>query len=58
MTTYKFSNSKKEIKTYKEISNISQGCYGLNEVIRRFQTDNIEKHLNEQYNTRFEEVGK
>lgn len=55
MTTYKFNN-KKEVKTYREISNVAQGIYGANETIRRFQTDDITKHENEKYNTRFEEV--
>lgn len=55
MTTYKF-NSKKEVKTYKEISNVAQGVYGANEMIRNFQTDDITKHENDRYNTRFEEV--
>lgn len=55
MTTYKFNN-KKEVKTYKEISNVAQGIYGANETIRRFQTDDITKHENEQYDTRFEEA--
>jgi len=56
MRTYTFTNGKKETKTYKEISNVSQGCYEKDEMVQRFQTDNITKHQNEQYNTRFEEV--
>jgi hypothetical protein len=55
MTTYKF-HTKKEVKTYKEISNIAQGIYGANEMIRKFQTDEITKHENQNYDTRFEEV--
>ena len=56
MTTYNFTNGKKETKTYKEISIKSQGCYGENEMIRIFKTDNIDTHENEYYQTRFEEV--
>lgn len=56
MTTYNFTNGKKETKIYKEISNVSQGCYGKDEMIQIFQTDDITKHENEQYNTRYEEV--
>jgi hypothetical protein len=56
MTTYNFTNGKKETKTYKEISNKQQGCYGKNEMIRMFKTDNIKTHENEMYDTRFEEV--
>jgi hypothetical protein len=56
MTTYNFTNGKKETKTYKEISNKQQGCYGKNEMIRMFKADNIKTHENEMYDTRFEEV--
>lgn len=56
MSNYNFTNGKKETKTYKEISNVAQGCYGKDEMIQRFQTDDITKHENEQYNTRFEEL--
>ncbi len=56
MKTYNFTDGKKETKTYKEISNKQQGCYGENEMIRMFKTDNIDTHENEMYDTRFEEV--
>lgn len=56
MKAYNFTNGKKEIKIFKEISNKKQGCYGENEMIRIFKTDKIAVHQNEQYDTRFEEV--
>ena len=56
MRTYNFTDGKKETKTYKEISNKQQGCYGENEMVRLFKTDNIDTHENEMYDTRFEEV--
>lgn len=31
MKTYNFTNGKKEVKTYKEVSNKNQGVYGNNE---------------------------
>lgn len=56
MRTYNFTNGKKETKTYKEISNVLQGCYGKDEMVQRFQTDDITNHQNEQYDTRFDEA--
>jgi hypothetical protein len=56
MKTFIFTNCKKEVKIYREISNKNQGCYSLNETIRKFLTDKIEAMKNEQYDTRFEEV--
>ena len=54
MKTTTFTNGKKEIKTYAEISNKAQGVYSENEIIRKFKTDMLFE--NEQYDTRFEEV--
>ena len=54
MKTYNFTDGKKETKVYKEISNMAQGVYGKNEMIRRFATDKLIE--NEIHNTRFEEV--
>jgi len=56
MKTFNFTNGKKEVKTYKEISNDVQGIYGKNEIIRVLKTDNIKELENEQYRTRFEEI--
>ena len=56
MTTYNFTNGKKQTVTYKEISNKDQHCYSKEELIRTFKTDNIEKHENEKLDTRFELV--
>jgi len=56
MTTYNFTNGKKETLKYKEVSNKAQGCYSKNELIRTFLTDNIEKHENSSLDTRFELV--
>jgi hypothetical protein len=56
MKTYTFTNGKKEVKTYKEISNKDQGCYKKDELIRLFKTDSIEEHDSTYYETRFEEV--
>lgn len=54
MTTYNFTNGKKEVKTYREVSNKEQGCYSDNETLRTFNADKLFE--NEQYETRFEEV--
>ena len=54
MTTYKFTNGTKEVKTYKEISNKNQGCYSENETLRTFKSNKL--FDNEQYDTRFEEI--
>lgn len=55
MNTYNFTDGKKELKLYKEISNIDQGVYGKNEVIRTFRTDELNDiHKSDQYSTRFE----
>jgi hypothetical protein len=51
-----FTNGKKQVKTYKEISNKNQGCYSKDEMIRKVLTDKIDELKNEQYDTRFEEV--
>ena len=56
MTTYNFTNGKKETLTYREISNKNQNYYSGNEVIRTFKTDNIDKHENTNLYTRFELV--
>ena len=56
MKTYNFTNGKKETKTYREISNIDQGCYRKDEVLITVLIDDIEILKNEQYDTRFEEV--
>lgn len=56
MKAYNFTSGKREVKTFKEISNKKQGCYRENEVIRVLKTDKITVHQNEQYDTRFEEV--
>ena len=58
MTNYNFTNGKQETKTYKEISNVAQGVYSANEVLRTVSTDDIESITNDQYDTRFEEVKK
>lgn len=50
------TNGKKQVKTYREISNKNQGCYIMNETLRVIKTDKIESIKNEQYDTRFEEV--
>ncbi len=54
MTTYNFTNGKKEIKTYREISNKEQGYLSKGEVIRVFRTDKL--FSNEWFDTRFEEI--
>lgn len=56
MKTIIFTNGKKEVKTYREISNKNQGCYSINEILRIIKTDKIESLKNYQYDTRFEEV--
>lgn len=56
MKTFTFTNGKKPIKTYKEISNKDQGCFKVGEVIIIFATDNIKEFTNEHYSTTFEEV--
>jgi hypothetical protein len=56
MKTYNFTNGKKEVKTYKEVSNKEQGVYGNNETIRFVKTDDIEQLKNEVYETRLEEI--
>jgi len=56
MNTFIFTNGKKEVKTYREISNKNQGVYSKDEVIIKFATDKIEIMKNDQYDTRFEEV--
>lgn len=54
MRTYTFTNGKKEMKSYEEISNIAQGVYSKNEMMRRLRTDQLQE--NENYDTRFEEI--
>ncbi|MCP4109885.1 MAG: hypothetical protein GY749_30925 [Desulfobacteraceae bacterium] len=54
MKTYNFTDGKKEIKTYREVSNIEQGYLSKDETLRTFKTDILFE--NEQYDTRFEEV--
>ena len=56
MRTYNWTKGKKEIKKYKEISNISQGVYGKDEVMQVFSTDDVSKHKSEWYDSRIEEV--
>ncbi len=56
MKTYNFTNGKKETKTYKEISNINQGCYSENEILRTVSADDIEILKSDYYDTRFEEI--
>lgn len=56
MKTFTFTNGKKEVKNYKEVSNKNQGCYKENEVLRMVATDDTKSLINEQYDTRFEEV--
>jgi hypothetical protein len=56
MRTYNWTKGKKEIKKYKEISNISQGVYGKDEVMQVFSTDDASKHKSEWYDSRIEEV--
>jgi hypothetical protein len=56
MKTYTFTNGKKEVKTYNEVSNKKQGCYNENEVLRTVKTDNVNELKNTTYDTRFEEV--
>ena len=56
MKTLKFTDGNKEMKTYIEISNKEQGCYGNNEILRKVRTDDLEMIENSQYDTRFEEV--
>jgi hypothetical protein len=56
MNTYNFTNGKKEIKSYREISNKKQHIFSENEVIQVFKTDNINKMKNKNWDTRFEEI--
>lgn len=56
MTTYNFTNGKKQILKYKELSNKKQHIYSENELIRFILTDNIDKHENSNLDTRFELV--
>ena len=56
MRVYNWTNGKKEVRTFKEISNKAQGIFSANETIQMFKTDNISKHQSEIYDTRFEEV--
>ncbi len=48
--------SEKKAKIYKEVSNINQGVYKENEVLRTVKTDDTEQLQNKYYKTSFEEV--
>jgi len=56
MKTFTFTNGKKEVKTYREVSNKFQGCYAENEVLRTVKTDKVTELTNTNYDTRFEEI--
>lgn len=56
MKSFIFTNGKKKVKTYKEISNKNQGCYLLNEALRTIKTDKVDDLKNGYYDTRFEEI--
>ena len=56
MRAFNFTNGKKQTLKYKEVSNKEQHCYSKDELIRTFLTDNIDKHENENLDTRFELV--
>lgn len=48
--------SEKKAKIYQEVSNINQGIYKENEVLRTIKTDNTENLQNGYYSTTFKEV--
>lgn len=56
MKQFIFTNGKKPIKTYVEISNKNQGVYKKGENMRTFMTDDISVCENTTLSTRFEEV--
>lgn len=51
-----FTNGKKQVKKYQEISNKNQGCYSKDEILKIVETDKIDELKNHYYDTRFEEI--
>lgn len=60
MRTIEFTNGVKEIKSYKIVSTLNEGCYKIDETIDTFKTDDINQYQEsfDYHGRRIEEIKK